>query len=202
MDKRALILEAATNTFLQEGFDSSMDEIATRAGVSKQTIYNHFRSKEALFSGIIETRCSELRSPMVGQEDVNRLGVDGFLVQFAENYMHRLLSDSTISLYRLVLAEASQFPSLARMFYEEVLENATTQLERYFERINKNGSLHIASPRLAADQFCGMVKNQLITRLLLGIDGKPEEEVIHQMAKRAVEVFLHGQAKLKYWAHM
>ncbi len=202
MDKRTQIIEAATVAFLQEGFSSSMDAIADRAGVSKQTIYNHFRSKESLFSGIIESRCALLRAPLVAPEEAERLGVDGFLVLFGENYMRRLLETDTVNLYRLVVAEAAQFPSLARMFYEEVLEQAAGQMEKYFEKINKNGSLYIGNPRLAAEQFCGMLKNQIMTRILLGIDERPDDETMRGLAKRSVEIFLHGHTKLKYWSHM
>jgi TetR/AcrR family transcriptional repressor of mexJK operon len=40
--KRRAILDAATKVFLAEGFaGASMDAIATAAGVSKPTVYNH-----------------------------------------------------------------------------------------------------------------------------------------------------------------
>jgi TetR/AcrR family transcriptional repressor of mexJK operon len=47
------ITRAASEMFLAEGFDrASLDQIAHRAGVSKQTIYSHFADKEALFRAI------------------------------------------------------------------------------------------------------------------------------------------------------
>lgn len=52
--KRQIILEGAIKVFTGNGFDaSSMDKIAEVAGVSKRTIYNHFKSKESLFQGIV-----------------------------------------------------------------------------------------------------------------------------------------------------
>src|ERR687894_2837948 len=51
--KRASIVAAARALFLAEGYDASMDALAAAADVSKATLYNHFGSKEALFSAVI-----------------------------------------------------------------------------------------------------------------------------------------------------
>jgi len=53
--KRAAIVAAAIAEFRARGFEStSMDRIATEAGVSKRTVYNHFASKDELFSQILQ----------------------------------------------------------------------------------------------------------------------------------------------------
>src|SRR5205807_205660 len=43
--KSEAILEAAADAIHERGLGVSVDEIARRAGVSKQTIYNHYGSK-------------------------------------------------------------------------------------------------------------------------------------------------------------
>jgi TetR/AcrR family transcriptional regulator of autoinduction and epiphytic fitness len=53
--KREAIVRAAVEEFRASGYEAtSMDRIAEVAGVSKRTVYNHFPSKEALFSMILE----------------------------------------------------------------------------------------------------------------------------------------------------
>lgn len=53
--KRDAIVRAAVEEFRASGYEAtSMDRIAEAAGVSKRTVYNHFPSKEALFSMILE----------------------------------------------------------------------------------------------------------------------------------------------------
>src|SRR5689334_4208837 len=52
--KHRAILGAAEEVFLRSGYlGTNMDEIATLSGVSKQTVYAHFGSKEALFVEVI-----------------------------------------------------------------------------------------------------------------------------------------------------
>ena len=54
--KRRAILDAATEIFLRDGYlGTNMDEIAARSEVSKQTVYKHFVSKEALFVEIVSS---------------------------------------------------------------------------------------------------------------------------------------------------
>ena len=53
--KREAIVQAAVAEFRTAGYEAtSMDRIAAAAGVSKRTVYNHFPSKEALFTLMLE----------------------------------------------------------------------------------------------------------------------------------------------------
>ena len=51
---RERVLRAATRSFLAHGYGSSVDYIAKRAGVAKQTVYHHFPSKAELFEQVFE----------------------------------------------------------------------------------------------------------------------------------------------------
>ncbi len=53
--RRPLVLDAAYDLFLQSGFDgTSMDAIAEAAGVSKPVVYDCFRSKDELFTAMLD----------------------------------------------------------------------------------------------------------------------------------------------------
>ena len=59
--KRAQIIRAGKTVFLARGFGAaSVDDIAAKAGVSKMTVYRHFRSKELLFAGVIDALCRQI----------------------------------------------------------------------------------------------------------------------------------------------
>jgi AcrR family transcriptional regulator len=55
VDRKRRILEAATEVFGKYGFrQSSMELLAEAAGLSRQGLYAHFASKEALFAACVE----------------------------------------------------------------------------------------------------------------------------------------------------
>ena len=49
-ETRNRLIQAAREAFMAEGYRASVEGIAARAGVAKQTLYNHFPSKDELFS--------------------------------------------------------------------------------------------------------------------------------------------------------
>nr|WP_281381787.1 TetR/AcrR family transcriptional regulator [Conexibacter arvalis] len=55
-ERRELILAAAVRLFAEHGYHAtSMDEIAARAGISKAVVYDHFTSKQELYTVLLDT---------------------------------------------------------------------------------------------------------------------------------------------------
>jgi len=61
----AAVLDAAVQTLASRP-DASMDEIARAAGVSRQTVYAHFPSRDALIDAVIERGTAEFTSLLDG----------------------------------------------------------------------------------------------------------------------------------------
>lgn len=58
---RQRILDAAAETFAQDGIAVPVDEVARRAGVGVGTLYRHFPTKESLYEAIVVARIEQLR---------------------------------------------------------------------------------------------------------------------------------------------
>src|SRR5580698_9638425 len=59
--KRSAIFDGAKTVFLSQGFGlATMDDVAAASGVGKQTVYRHFKSKEALFVGLVSSMCAQV----------------------------------------------------------------------------------------------------------------------------------------------
>src|SRR5271166_33931 len=61
---RERILTAATELFLVEGYGStSIEAIASRAGISKRTFYDRFGDKAQLFTAVVHCIIDQIRPP-------------------------------------------------------------------------------------------------------------------------------------------
>ncbi len=70
--KNEAILDAAVEGLAARGLLASMEEIARRAGVSKQTIYNHFGSKAEMVRAIATLLVGELTAPLAAPKAAGR----------------------------------------------------------------------------------------------------------------------------------
>src|SRR5262249_59123089 len=56
-ERRRRVLAAAEQVFLEAGYgDATMDDVATRAAMSKKTLYQIFPTKEQLFAALMPPR--------------------------------------------------------------------------------------------------------------------------------------------------
>lgn len=115
--KRNNILQAATDLFLQHGFSqTSMDLVANTAGVSKQTVYSHFSNKDALFSAVIELKCSEYQLDPEHMEG-DELQPRDVMIRIGDQFVSLLKDPQAVAMYRVVIGEATNTPHVAELFY-------------------------------------------------------------------------------------
>jgi AcrR family transcriptional regulator len=192
--KRRAIVEAATTAFLRDGYrGTSMDEVATVAGVSKQTVYKHFVSKEGLFSEIVATTVDEASDPV--HEEVLQLQETGDLEadlrDLARRQLALVMQPRIVQLRRLVIAEAGRFPELGRMFYDQGPRRTINALATTFDRLADRGLLELDDPLLAATHFNWLVMSAPLNQaMLLGDEGPPDPADLDRWADGGVRTFL------------
>jgi len=91
-ERRAAILAAATRVFLRYGFKkTSMDDLSRAAGLSRQGLYLHFPTKEALFKDAVSSLIATMRAEFhdaLAKEDV---GIEERLVTaFEDAHAHAI----------------------------------------------------------------------------------------------------------------
>ena len=197
--KRAAILEAATNVFLRDGYlGASMDEIAALSVVSKQTVYKHFSSKEALFVEIVSSMTD--RAGDVVRDEVSELDECGDVAAYLEAYAYRQLSvvltPRVMQLRRVVIAEVGRFPELAKVLYERGPARAMHLLAGLLERLAGRGLLVIDDYRTAASHFNWLVMAEPLNRaMLVGDEAIPKPVELRRFASEGVRVFLAAYGK-------
>lgn len=117
------ILEAALAVFAEKGFAAArMDDIASRARVAKGTIYLYFPSKESVFRALVrEMLVPRLNEAASFVRDHHGSAAD-LLAHILRTLGHFIGTSERVVLPKIVIAEAGNFPDLARIYREELVE--------------------------------------------------------------------------------
>jgi AcrR family transcriptional regulator len=107
--RRVAILEAATRVFTRYGFKkTSMDDLARAAGLSRQGLYLHFSTKEALFKGAVLFLVEKVRAAERAALSNDALGVEERLLAAFEAIHGEGMADIGAEQMTELLEAASQ----------------------------------------------------------------------------------------------
>lgn len=164
LSKRDQILQGGLKVFLAHGFDgASVDKIAAEAGVSKPTIYTHFKDKNHLFSSLVESIF--LRWVTTSHNDsLYELDPPAFMTKFAQNFLKRMDDWEYISFFRLLVGESGRFPDLAHLYSQKVIMPAMAKVTSYFSNEEK---WHIQDPEAVARIFVGSLNAYVMSQEIL-----------------------------------
>ena len=153
------LLAAALDLFVERGYAATrLDDVATRAGVSKGTLYLYFENKEELFKEVVRANLvsalAEAEEYVIHYTGKSRDLLRGFILRWWEHVGETKLS----GISKLMMAESGNFPDVARFYHEEVIQRSNaliiSMLERgiargEFRSIDKvNANLVIVAPVL------------------------------------------------------
>jgi TetR/AcrR family transcriptional repressor of mexJK operon len=190
---RDRILEVATQLFLTEGYGStSVEAVASHAGVSKRTFYHRFDDKAALFAAVVHRIIEQIRPPP-GVPLLEGATLQDILRRLAGLVLRAALSPQAVALHRLVTAESARFPNLARAVYEEGWsQEATALIGDLLARELPEPRLSVARRVFFAAQFLNMVV-ALPQRRIMGLGGVPMTPgELDAWADDVVTLFLNG----------
>ncbi len=176
-ERRDRIVRAAKWVMLEKGLDaSSMDDVAARAGTTKPTVYAHFKSKDELFSAVVELIkglfLGKLRSPDVyAAEPVEAVAL--FCGRFVELVCWR----DAVGYQRVTLAAAGRSPAIAGAVYDTLYAEACRSLAAYLRTRKLT-----RSPEQHAELLLSATTGGPVIRHLFGVDEPcadlPDDELI------------------------
>lgn len=186
---RERVIEAACKAFMTDGFrGASVDRIAAAAGVAKQTLYNHFPSKDELFAETIRTG---VRSILVSL-DVTAGDLRTRLLAFGRAMRNALLSPEGLAWFRNIVAEAPRLPELGRIAFAEGPKQAAILLSRFIAAAMDRGELRRDDPVFAAEMLQSMLLNLDRSRGLFTADQTHLDDPIR--VERIIDTFLRAYA--------
>lgn len=183
--KTEAILEAATALFGEKGALASMEQIARRAGVSRQTLYNRFPNKLEIGRALAARRSDAISAPLRAGGDPATV-----LTAFAVGLLDKLLRAEAGASLRGVALMSPEMPDLADAIYEAGPAEGMRRLAAWLAEQDRLELLRIPQPEVAAEMFAGMVLGHGHLRAILGVAQPPID--LEARAAEAVHRFLRA----------
>lgn len=184
--KSEAILEAATALFAERGGAVSMEEIARRAGVSKQTLYNRFASKAEIARALSAQRSDAITAPLRTDGDPQTV-----LTALATTLIDKICNVDKGASLRGVALMSPDAPDIARAIYDAGPGESLRRLAVWLSDQDRAGRLSVPDPAHAAEMFTGMTLGHGHLRAILGVP-HPEADIparATEVARRFVRAF-------------
>lgn len=196
-DKARVVLAAAREVFLANGFSlATTDMIQRAAGVSKSTVYAHYPNKEALFRAVIEVECKRFIEG-VRQRKISDQSLKPVLMETAKVFLDSLLSSDILAVYRIVVSEAPRFPDLGALFYAAGPGAMNKFVAETLEQAMEKGELDLGGVGrdAAASLFVNMVRGEAQMQSLTHPEARASVIQREQWVNEAVTTFIRAFQK-------
>ncbi len=190
----ASVLAAAKALFLARGYDHvNLEQVGEAAGVSRQTVYNLFGSKEQLFRSVVEAHWASIAADYAAAfsrpADLSQ-GAAAVLTELGTAVVRFIRHTEQVAFTRLVIAESRQLPWIAQEFYRLGKQPLIAAFSRCLGDLSQAGCSRCPTRRVAAHQFLGMIQEFVVWPDVMGVvpDGaRPSAGVV---IDEAVTTFL------------
>lgn len=162
--KSEAILEAALALFSERGGAVSMEEIARRAGVSKQTLYNRFASKAEIARSLSAQRSDAITAPLRTDGDPQTV-----LAALAVALIDKICNVDKGASLRGVALMSPDAPDIAQAIYDAGPGESVRRLAVWLSDQDMAGRLSVPDPAHAAEIFTGMALGHGHLRSILGV---------------------------------
>ncbi len=188
------ISAAALRVFAHRGLhQTTLDDVAKEAGVSKGTIYLYFKNKEDLFIAAAQQVVPTLEE-LVGKRPTSSDAEEDFdhvLRSVARTMYRRFRTPTYLAFFGLIAAETLRHPEWGQLYFERIVLALNRRIAELLQDAMAAGIARKLDPILTARAFAGMFLIMAVTQEHLG--GKrltpfSEKHIVDSLT----DVFLHG----------
>jgi TetR/AcrR family transcriptional repressor of mexJK operon len=193
--KHREILAAAGESFLEHGLEgTSMDLIAERAGVSKQTVYSHFNSKTELFQAVIRHKCDQHRLAS-DLPDAEGMSLSEGLYEITRRYLDLALDPAVIAMHRQVAAQSRSSSEMAKLFVAAGPRPTIRKVAEFFRAHQRRGRLDDGDCETLASDYVHETGARYKFEMVLNLRDSVADTERTAHARRRVREFLaaHGR---------
>jgi AcrR family transcriptional regulator len=187
--KEQEVLDVATEYFLQHGYrGASINAMARSSGISKESIYRYFSSKQQLFEAVIGRELIEYRRSLHRLDATLRsMELRSALIIVAETILGVITTDRTLALRRLIFDEATRSPEVGQHYYDIGPGQAYGVLESVLETHDHKSDFDI--PTLAR-HFTALLSWRITLERQCAVRVQPTAEENAELAASLVDDFM------------
>ena len=180
---------------MEKGYSgTSTLEVATRAQVSKATLYAMVGNKEQMLAACISERARRLQAPVDLPEPRDPQSLFRALVALGTRLLREMSDPTVIAVFRLAIAEAVRAPAVAKALDSIGGEASRAILRGTMARAQSAGILK-GKPDQMAEQFFGLLWGNLMLGLLLRVVEQPQLPDMERRATDAADALLRLHLK-------
>ena len=187
----AELLAAALELFIEKGFAATrLADVAARAGVAKGTLYLYFDSKEALFRAVVAQGIVPLFAAAESELGDYRGSTSGLLIELLTRWQRQVGATPLAGLYKLIIAEAHNFPELAQYYHDEVIVRGRALLADVLRRGMASGEFRQLDVDATIDVVIAPLQSQIVWRFALNSCGAGVDPAL--LLKTHFDLLTHG----------
>jgi AcrR family transcriptional regulator len=191
-DTRRVLTEAAQKAFTANGYaGTNMCDVAQSAGISTKTMYRLVPTKAELFTTVIAQGIGDFMLE-VDEKILAKLELEEALERILHAFGTLTLSEETIALNRLIIAEYDRFPEIADTFYETAIKRVSSIIGDWLNRQRQLGAIVLTETEAATSALRGMMIMDLQRATMLGQRPAPDAKEIAERARFCARIFLDG----------
>ena len=150
------ILAAALDLFTERGFNATrLEDVASRAGLSKAAIYLYFNDKTSLLTALVQATVGaniSVAGNLIGQ---HQGPIAPLLRQLLGFMAGRMQSTRMPDLIKLVISESRAHPEIGRFYLDNVIGKALPLFQSLIERGVASGEFRAVDSRLTVKCLVG-----------------------------------------------
>lgn len=144
------ILDAALDLFSERGFAATrLEDVASRAGLSKAAIYLYFRDKTSLLQALVQAQVGPNLEMAHAMAASHQGPVEPLLRQILGFLAHRVATTRLPNIIKLIISESRAHPELGRWYLANVVGKVLPLLQSLIERGIASGEFRPVDARLA-----------------------------------------------------
>jgi len=184
-------MTAALELFVEKGFAATrLDDVASRAGVSKGTLYLYFDSKDALFKAVVEQGIVPLFVTAEQQIAEFKGSSADLLRRLLFGWWQQIGATRLAGLSKLIIAEARNFPELAQYYHDKVIVRGRALLGTVLQRGTASGEFRALDVETAIDVIFAPLLMLVIWRSSLGPCGQQTDP--ETFLQTHLDLLVHG----------